>query len=75
MNKYLKCLIAVLMLPVFAGAQTNNTKKKVTLGDLIKKAQDESRGSKAIQLEKKSVVVIPDSKIVFAEKKEINLIK
>ena len=69
MNSLLRSLIIVLIIPALAGAQ--NTKKKVTLGDLLKKAKDESRGAKATQIEKKSVVV-PDSKL-FEEKKSVNL--
>ncbi len=73
MNKKTMQIIVVLMLPALAFAQTANSKKKVTLGDLLKKAADESRGAKATtQAEKKSVVV-PDSTMVFEEKKDINL--
>ena len=73
MNKKTMQIIVVLMLPALAFAQIANSKKKVTLGDLLKKAADESRGAKATtQAEKKSVVV-PDSTMVFEEKKDINL--
>ncbi len=47
-------------------------KKKVTLGDLIQKAKQESRGSKFISIEKKSTV-LPSAQIRFEEKKELNL--
>lgn len=60
------------MLPVLVAAQDYIVKKKVTLGDLLKKAAEESRGSKAVQTEKKSVVV-PDSTLVFKEKVNVNL--
>ena len=61
------------MLPALAFAQTYSAKKKITLGDYLKKAADESRGAKAgTQAEKKSVVV-PDSTMVFEEKKNVDL--
>lgn len=73
MNKYRILVIIALMLPILAGAQGNYSKKKVTLGDLLKKAADESRGSKATTNAEKKSVVVPDSKLVFEEKKDINL--
>lgn len=47
-------------------------KKKVTLGDLLKKVKEESRGSKINSIEKKSIA-LPNSQLGFEEKKEINL--
>lgn len=72
MNKHIRIWVIILTLPVWAGAQNNNIKKKVTLGDLLKKAAEESRGSKVLQIEKKQVVV-PESTFVFETKKDINL--
>ncbi len=73
MNKFKIQIIFALMLPAMAFSQADNAKKKVTLGDLLKKATDESRGAKAgSQTEKKSVVV-PDSTMVFEEKKNVDL--
>jgi len=65
-----------LLLPIGLCAQIkelpqNNT-KKVTLGDLLKKIQEESRGSKALQIVKKSVTV-PSSELIFNEKENVNL--
>ena len=77
MNKYTIQLIVVLILPALALAQiktqTDNLKKKVTLGDLLKKAADESRGAKAANAAEKKSVVVPDSTMIFEEKKDINL--
>lgn len=77
MNKYIKYII-ILVIPLFvlteALAKANDVKvppKKVTLGDLLRRTQDESRGSKALQIEKKSVVV-PDAQLTFTEKKDVN---
>lgn len=84
MNKYInKYLIIMLMFPVLAGAQTVQIKKKtavkstnkvtkMTLGDLLKRAARESRSSMAPEVEKKSIVV-PDSKMIFEEKKMVDL--
>lgn len=72
MNKYIY-MIAGLLLANLAFAQTDSSRKKVTLGDLLKKAAEESRGSKAGSSTEKKSVVVPDSTMVFEEKKEVNL--
>src|SRR4051812_45697299 len=46
--------------------------KKVTLGDLIKKVKDESKQMQLSKSQKNSVVV-PDTKALFEEKKDVNL--
>lgn len=72
MNKYTLQIIIALILPTLALGQVDNSKKKVTLGDLLKKAADESRGAKAATPAEKKSVVVPDSTMVFEEKKDIN---
>lgn len=73
-NKVLILTLALsqMVLPL-AQAQSNpSAKKKVTLGDLLKKAKEENRGSKVNSIEKKSIA-LPNSQLGFEEKKEINL--
>lgn len=77
-NKYIIAIIITIFGIAQAKVVNKNTakddaaiNKKVTLGDLLRRAQDESRGSKTLQIEKKSVVV-PDAHLTFTEKKDVN---
>ena len=67
---------ALLLLACISGplafAQNTAPKKKVTLGDLLKKAKEESRGSKVQQIEKKTIVV-PVAPAIFSPPKPVNL--
>ncbi|MEQ1723473.1 MAG: tetratricopeptide repeat protein, partial [Pseudobdellovibrio sp.] len=74
--KYLNKTLTIVLIgaslysvQVFAQAAA---KKKITLGDLIKKAKQESRGSKVNSIEKNSIA-LPSAQISFEAKKEINL--
>ena len=71
-NKYNKYLFLALLLPGIVYGQAAGTKKKITLGDLMKKAQEESRGSKAEQTQKKTENV-PSAQPLFKEKVNVNL--
>lgn len=73
-NKSLIFVLAVsLSTAITSYAQTkSDAKKKVTLGDLLKKAKEENRGSKINSIEKKSIA-LPNSQLGFEEKKENNL--
>ncbi len=74
--KYLnKTLIIVLIgVSIYSpqGLAQEVAKKRITLGDLIKKAKQESRGSQVNSLEKKSIA-LPFAQLSFEEKKEVNL--
>jgi TolA-binding protein len=65
-------LAQLLNSPVWAQPAQPAPQKKVTLGDLIKKVKDESRQMQLSKSQKNSVVV-PDTKALFEEKKEVNL--
>jgi TolA-binding protein len=59
--------------PVWAQQDAQQApQKKVTLGDLIKKVKDESKQMQLSKSQKNSVVV-PDTKALFEEKKDVNL--
>jgi TolA-binding protein len=74
--KYLNKTLTIVLIGVsFYSMQVlaqTAAKKKITLGDLIKKAKQESRGSKVNSLEKKSIA-LPFAQISFEEKKEVDL--
>lgn len=67
-------LITVLsLIGTSAGAQNAaDANRKLTLGDLIKKVREESRQSQLNKLQK-SQIVVPDTKVLFEEKKPVNL--
>lgn len=75
-NQFL--LLSFVSLSFFVNTATAQTvplgeKKKLTLGDLIKKVKEDSRVSKLSKVQKNSVVV-PDTAAIFEEKKNVNLV-
>ena len=69
---FLASFLVFQLVSMQAAAQATAIDKKVTLGDLIKKVKEESRNSKLSKIQKNSVVV-PDTKVLFEEKKPVNL--
>ena len=65
-------LIASSLIMSASSVLAQNSEKKLTLGDLIKRVKEESRQSKLSKGQKNSVVV-PDTKALFEEKKPVNL--
>lgn len=57
-------LAGLLSGPAGMAQQPGSNQKKVTLGDLLRRAKDESRGSKINQIEKKATAV-PNSNLTF----------
>jgi cellulose synthase operon protein C len=55
-----------------SGQNKADANRKLTLGDLIKKVREESRQSQLNKLQK-SQIVVPDTKVLFEEKKPVNL--
>lgn len=53
-------------------AQTN-TAKKITLGDLLKKAKEESRGGNATSLQQKSTTALPTAQLGFSNQSNVDL--
>lgn len=66
-------LLALSLIAITVQAQnTADPNRKLTLGDLIKKVKEDSRQSQLNKLQKSSIVV-PDTKVLFEEKKAVNL--
>ncbi|MBY0452931.1 MAG: adventurous gliding motility protein U, partial [Bdellovibrionaceae bacterium] len=69
----LTLMTALSLMTFTAGAQNAaDANRKLTLGDLIKKVREESRQSQLNKLQK-SQIVVPDTKVLFEEKKPVNL--
>lgn len=48
-------------------------KKKMTVGDMLKKAKDDSRGGKASLLQNKGSTILPQSEFSFKSRQSVNL--
>lgn len=64
----------VIILALVVGIDASAQKKKTTVGDVLKKAQESSRGGK-LQQTQKSNTLVPDSKITFesVNRQSVNL--
>lgn len=70
-SNFSRLLWALLLASQSVSAQRANT-DKMTLGDLIKKVREESRQSQLSNIQKSSISV-PNTQLLFEEKKQVNL--